>query len=184
MPVRDIRAFRNTYYLRGGEIYKQHLNSSSGMQAGEILGGSIAVFVIVLIGLIVLPLAEQLTDQTMLIVTIPIAVAGALWFILSLRRLVQGKGKDALRLRIQATRAGIIFIAALFWSVLLVLSIRYTILDLYDSLPLDAKFFFWFGLNGLIAIRVYTSLLTHRPGTGEEEPILDVGEIRIVQRKS
>jgi hypothetical protein len=153
------------------------------MQAGEILGGSIAVFVIVLIGLIVLPLAERLTGQSMLLITIPIAVAGAVWFVLSLRRLVKGKGKDALRLRIQSTRAGIIFIAALFWSVLLVMSIRYTLLDLYDSLPLDAKFFFWFGLNGLIAIRVYTSLLTHRPGTGEDEPILDIGDIRIVERK-
>lgn len=153
------------------------------MQAGEILGGSIAVFVIVLIGLIVLPLAERLTGQTMLIVTIPLAVAGALWFILSLRRLVRGKGKDSLRLRIQSTRAGIIFIAALFWSALLILSIRYPLLDLYDSLPLDAKFFFWFGLNGLIAIRVYTSLLTHRPGTGDEESILDIEDIRVVPRK-
>ena len=153
------------------------------MQAGEILGGSIAVFVIVLIGLIVLPLAERLTGQTMLLVTIPIAFVGALWFILSLRRLVRGKGKDSLHLRIQATRAGIIFIAALYWSVLLVLSIRFTLLDLYDSFPLDAKFFFWFGLNGLIAIRVYTSLLTHRPGTGEEEPILAIENLRIVQRK-
>ncbi|MDD1662449.1 MAG: hypothetical protein LUQ60_01720 [Methanomicrobiales archaeon] len=158
------------------------------MQAGEILGGSIAVFVIVLIGLLVLPLAERLTGQTMLLVTIPIALAGALWFILSLRRLVRGKGKDSLHLRIQATRAGIIFIAALFWSALLwsallVLSIRFTLLDLYDSFPLDAKFFFWFGLNGLIAIRVYTSLLTHRPGTGEEEPILAIENLRIVQRK-
>jgi len=153
------------------------------MQAGEILGGSIAVFVIVLIGLIVLPLAERLTGQTMLLVTIPIALAGALWFILSLRRLVRGKGKDSLHRRIQATRAGIIFISALFWSALLVLSIHYALLDLYDSFPLDAKFFFWFGLNGLIAIRVYTSLLTHRPGTGEEEPILAIEDIRIVQRK-
>ena len=153
------------------------------MQAGEILGGSIAVFVIVLIGLLVLPLAERLTGQTMLLVTIPIALAGALWFILSLRRLVRGKGKDSLHLRIQATRAGIIFIAALFWSALLVLSIRFTLLDLYDSLPLDAKFLFWFGLNGLIAIRVYTSLLTHRPGTGDEEPILDIEDIRVVPRK-
>jgi hypothetical protein len=153
------------------------------MQAGEILGGSIAVFVIVLIGLIVLPLAERLTGQTMLLVTIPIAFVGALWFILSLRRLFRGKGKDALHLRIQATRAGIIFIAALFWSVLLILTIRFTLLDLYDSVPLDAKFFFWFGLNGLIAIRVYTSLLTHRPGTGEEEPILAIEDIRLVQRK-
>lgn len=162
----------------------QHLTSSSCMmQAGEILGGSIAVFVIVLIGLLVLPLAERLTDQTMLLVTVPIALAGALWFILSLRRLVLGKGKDARFLRIQATRAGIIFISALFWSVLLVLSIRYALLDLYDSFPLDAKFFFWFGLNALIAIRVYTSLLAHRPGTEDEEPILNIEEIRIVQRK-
>jgi hypothetical protein len=153
------------------------------MELGEILGGSIAIFIIVLIGLIVLPLAERLTGQTMLIVTIPIAVAGALWFILSLRKLVRGKGKDSLSLRIQATRAGSIFIAALFWSVFLVLSIRYTILDLYDSLPLDAKFFLWFGLNGLIAIRVYTSLLTHRPGTGDEEPILGLKDIRVVPRK-
>jgi hypothetical protein len=152
------------------------------MQAGEILGGSIAVFVIVLIGLFVLPLAERLTGQTMLLVTVPVALLGALWFILSLRRLVLGKGKHALRLRIQATRAGIIFIAALFWSVLLVLSLRQTILDLYDSFPLDAKFFFWFGLNGLIAIRVYTSLLTHRP-TEEEEPILPIEDIKIVQIK-
>jgi hypothetical protein len=152
------------------------------MQAGEILGGSIAVFVIVLIGLFVLPLAERLTGQTMLLVTVPIAIFGALWFVLSLRRLVLGKGKDALRLRIQATRAGIIFIAALFWSVLLVLTLRQTILDLYDSFPLDAKFFFWFGLNGLIAIRVYTSLLTHRP-TEEEEPILPIEGIKIVQMK-
>jgi hypothetical protein len=152
------------------------------MQAGEILGGSIAVFVIVLIGLIVLPLAERLTGQTMLLVTVPIAMAGALWFILSLRRLVMGKGMDALRLRIQATRAGIIFIAALFWSALLVLTIRFRILALYDSLPLDAKFLLWFGLNGLIAIRIYTSLLAHRPGSGEEEPILDIENIRIVSR--
>jgi hypothetical protein len=152
------------------------------MQAGEILGGSIAVFVIVLIGLFVLPLAERLTGQTMLLVTVPLATAGALWFILSLQRLVRGKGKDALRLRIQATRAGIIFIAAVFWSVLLVLSLRQGILDLYDSFPLDAKFFFWFGLNGLIAIRVYTSLLAHKPAE-EEEPILDIEGIKIVQMK-
>jgi hypothetical protein len=152
------------------------------MQAGEILGGSIAVFVIVLIGLFVLPLAERLTGQTMLLVTIPIAIFGALWFILSLQRLVRGKGKDALRLRIQATRAGIIFSAALFWSVLLVISLRQAVLDLYDSFPLDAKFFFWFGLNGLIAIRVYTSLLAHKP-TEEEEPILAIEDIRIVQKK-
>jgi hypothetical protein len=152
------------------------------MQAGEILGGSIAVFVIVLIGLFVLPLAERLTGQTMLLVTIPIAIFGALWFILSLQRLVGGKGKDALRLRIQATRAGIIFSAALFWSVLLVISLRQAVLDLYDSFPLDAKFFFWFGLNGLIAIRVYTSLLAHKP-TEEEEPILAIEDIRIVQKK-
>ena len=153
------------------------------MQAGEILGGSIAVFVIVLIGIIVLPLAERLTGQTMLLVTVPVALAGAIWFVVSLRRLVRGKGADALRLRIQATRAGIIFIAALFWSAILVLTVRYRILGLYDSLPLDAKFFFWFGLNGLIAIRVYTSLLVHRPGSGEEEPILDIENIRIVPRK-
>jgi hypothetical protein len=152
------------------------------MQAGEILGGSIAVFVIVLIGLFVLPLAERITGQTMLFVTIPVAVAAAVWFILSLQRLVGGKGKDALRLRIQATRAGIIFIAALFWSVLLVLSLRQAVLDLYDSFPLDAKFLFWFGLNGLIAIRVYTSLLAHKP-TEEEEPILPIEGIKIVQMK-
>ncbi|MDD1668298.1 MAG: hypothetical protein LUO97_00710, partial [Methanomicrobiales archaeon] len=133
-------------------------------------------------GLIVLPLAERLTGQTMLLITIPIALAGALWFVLSLRRLVRAKAKDSRPLRIQATRAGIIFISALFWSVLLVMSIRYTLLDLYDSFPLDAKFFFWFGLNALIAIRVYTSLLAHRPG-GEEEPILDIENIRIVQMK-
>ncbi|HMA04791.1 MAG TPA: hypothetical protein VKO45_02580 [Methanomicrobiales archaeon] len=151
------------------------------MQAGEILGGSIAVFIIVLIGLFVLPLAEVLTGQTMLIITIPIAIAGALWFVLSLQRLVKGKGKNALRLRIQATRAGIIFIAAVFWSVLLVLTLRTSVLDAYDSLPLDAKFLFWFGLNGLIAIRVYTSLLAHKPSE-EEEPILAIDNIRIVQR--
>jgi len=152
------------------------------MQAGEIVGGSIAVFIIVLMGLFVLPLAEVITGQTMLLVTIPIAVAGALWFILSLRKLVGGKGTDALRLRIQATRAGIIFIAALFWSVLLVMSFRETLLDLYEALPLDAKFLFWFGLNALIAIRDYTSLLTHRPPEGEE-PILDLEGLRIVETK-
>jgi len=152
------------------------------MQAGEILGGSIAVFVIVLTGLIVLPLAERLTGQTMLLITIPIALAGALWFVLSLRRLVRAKAKDSRPLRIQATRAGIIFISALFWSVLLVMSFRETLLDLYEALPLDAKFLFWFGLNALIAIRVYTSLLAHRPPEGEE-PILDLEGLRIVETK-
>jgi hypothetical protein len=152
------------------------------MQAGEIVGGSIAIFIIVLIGLFVLPLTEVMTGQTMLLVTVPIAVGAALWFTLSLRRLVGGKGKDALRLRIQATRAGIIFIAALFWSVLLILSFRQTVLNAYDALPLDAKLLFWFGLNGLIAIRVYTSLLTHRPAE-EEEPILPIEGLRIVQLK-
>jgi hypothetical protein len=155
------------------------------MQAGEILGGSIAVFIIVLIGLFVLPLAETLTGQSMLLVTVPIAIAAALWFTLSLRKLVGEKGKDALRLRrlrIQATRAGIIFIAALFWSVLLVLPFSKTVLGLYISLPLDAKFLFWFGLSSLIAIRVYTSLLSHKPAE-EEEPILPLGGLRIVEMK-
>ncbi|MDD1667246.1 MAG: hypothetical protein LUO96_02135 [Methanomicrobiales archaeon] len=152
------------------------------MQAGEILGGSIAVFIIVLIGLFVLPLAETLTGQSMLLVTVPIAIAAALWFTLSLRKLVGGKGKDALRLRIQATRAGIIFIAALFWSVILVLPFSKTVLDLYITLPLDAKFLFWFGLNSLIAIRVYTSLLAHKPSE-EEEPILPLGGLRVVEMK-
>jgi hypothetical protein len=152
------------------------------MQAGEILGGSIAVFIIVLIGLFVLPLAEVLTGQTMLIVTVPIAIAAAFWFTLSLRRLAGGKGKDTLRLRIQATRAGIIFIAALFWSVLLVLAFRRAVLDLYTARPLDAKFLFWFGINGLIAIRIYTSLLTHRPAE-DEEPILPIEGLRIVTTK-
>jgi hypothetical protein len=155
------------------------------MQAGEILGGSIAVFIIVLIGLFVLPLAETLTGQSMLLVTVPIAIAAALWFFLSLRKLVGEKGKDALRirrLRIQATRAGLIFIAALFWSVLLVLPFSKTVLGLYISLPLDAKFLFWFGLSSLIAIRVYTSLLAHKP-TEEEEPILPLGGLRIVEMK-
>ncbi|HVP24692.1 MAG TPA: hypothetical protein VMS81_01780 [Methanomicrobiales archaeon] len=152
------------------------------MQAGEILGGSIAVFIIVLIGLFVLPLAEALTGQSMLLVTVPIAIAAALWFILSLRRLVGGKAKDTLRLRIQATRAGIIFIAALFWSVVLVLPVRWEVLKVYSSLPLEAKFLFWFGLDSLIAIRVYTSLLTHRPSE-EEEPILPIEGLRIVEMK-
>ena len=153
------------------------------MELGEILGGSIAIFIIVLLGLIVLPLAERLTGQTMLIVTVPIAVAGAVGFISALRRLGRGKGGDALHPRIQATRAGIIFIAALFWSVLLILTVRYTVLDLYDSLPPDAKFFFWFGLNGLIAVRVYTSLLTRTPGPGEEEPAPSTDSIKAVQKK-
>ena len=152
------------------------------MQAGEILGGSIAVFIIVLIGLFVLPLAESLTGLSMLIVTVPIVVAAGLWFTLSLRKLVGGKGKDALRLRIQSTRAGIIFIAALFWSVLLILPFRWKVLEAYTSLPLDAKFLFWFGLNSLIAIRVYTSLLAHRPSE-EEEPILPIEGLRIVEIK-
>ena len=151
------------------------------MQAGEILGGSIAVFIIVLIGLFVLPLAAVMTGQTMLLVTIPIAVIGALWFVFSLQRLVSGKGKDALRLRIQATRAGIIFIAAVFWSVLLVLALRHSVLEAYNALPVDAKFLFWFGLNSLISIRVYTSLLAHKPAE-EEESILAIDNIRIVQR--
>ncbi|MGA2933617.1 MAG: hypothetical protein ABSD81_00495 [Methanomicrobiales archaeon] len=153
------------------------------MEPGEILGGSIAIFIIVLLGVIVLPLAERLTGQTMLIVTIPIAVAGAIGFILSLRKLGRGKGGDALHPRIQATRAGIIFIAAMFWSVLLVLSIRYIILDLYDSLPLDAKFFFWFGLNGLIAVRVYTSLITRTPAPGAEEPEISFAEIMTPKKR-
>jgi hypothetical protein len=155
------------------------------MQAGEILGGSIAVFIIVLIGLFVLPLAETLTGQTMLLVTVPIAIAAALWFFLSLRKLVGEKGKDALRLRrlrIQATRAGLIFIAALFWSVLLVLPFSKATLAAYTSLPLDAQFLFWFGLNSLIAIRVYTSLLAHKP-SDEEEPILPLEGLRIVEMR-
>jgi hypothetical protein len=150
------------------------------MQAGEILGGSIAVFIIVLIGLFVLPLAESLTGLSMLLVTVPIALAAAIWFVLSLRRLEGAKGKDALRLRIQATRAGIIFIAALFWSVLLVLPFSTATLEAYTSLPLDAQFLFWFGLNSLIAIRVYTSLLAHRPAE-EEEPILPIEGLKIVE---
>src|SRR5512137_2025222 len=137
------------------------------MQAGEILGGSIAVFIIVLIGLFVLPLVESLTGLSMLLVTVPIAILAAVWFFLSLRRLMAAKGKDALRLRIQATRAGIIFSAALFWSVLLVIPFTKTTLKFYTSLPIDSKFLFWFGLSSLIAIRVYTSLLAHRPA--EEE---------------
>lgn len=168
--------------IQGCEIYIEHPTSSSGMQAGEILGGSIAVFIIVLIGLFVLPLAEALTGMTMLLVTVPLAIVGAVWFILVLRRLVGGKEKEALRLRIQATRWGIIFIAALFWSVLLVLPFSKTVLGFYTSLPLDAKFLFWFGLNCLIAIRVYTSLLSHRPAE-EEEPILPIEGLRIVEVK-
>jgi hypothetical protein len=152
------------------------------MQAGEILGGSIAVFIIVLIGLFVLPLADSLTGMTMLLVTVPIAIAAALWFTQSLRKLVRGKEKDALRLRIQATRAGIIFIAALFWSVLLVLPFSKATLGAYTSLPLDAQFLFWFGLNSLIAIRVYTSLLAHKP-SDEEEPILPLEGLRIVEMR-
>jgi hypothetical protein len=152
------------------------------MQAGEILGGSIAVFIIVLIGLFVLPLADSLTGMTMLLVTVPIAIAAAFWFTQSLRKLVRGKEKDALRLRIQATRAGIIFIAALFWSVLLVLPFSKATLAAYTSLPLDAQFLFWFGLNSLIAIRVYTSLLAHKP-SDEEEPILPLEGLRIVEMR-
>jgi len=147
------------------------------MQAGEILGGSIAVFVIALIGLIVLPLAERLTGQTMLIVTIPVAIGGLIGFIMALRNLGKGKGVEPLHLRIQATRAGVMFISAFFWSILLILTVRYAVLDLYDSLPLDAKFFFWFGLNGLIAIRVYTSLLTATHAPGSEEPEISFAEI-------
>ncbi|MDD1670827.1 MAG: hypothetical protein LUQ67_05890 [Methanomicrobiales archaeon] len=152
------------------------------MQAGEILGGSIAVFIIVLIGLFVLPLVESLTGLSMLLVTVPIALFAALWFALSLRRLVGGKGKDALRLRIQATRAGIIFSAALFWSMVLAIPFTKTTLKFYTSLPIDAKFLFWFGLSSLIAIRVYTSLLAHRPAE-EEEPILPIEGLRIVEVK-
>jgi len=152
------------------------------MELGEILGGSIAVFIIVLVGLFVLPLAERLTGQTMLLVTIPVAIAGLIGFIMALRDLGKGKRGEALRLRIQATRAGIIFIAALFWSVLLLLTIRFTLLDLYDSFPLDLRFFFWFGLNGLIAIRVYTSLLTHRPPPGTEEPEISFAEAIIPKK--
>jgi hypothetical protein len=170
--------------FQGGETYILQPTSSSGMQAGEILGGSIAVFIIVLIGLFVLPLAESLTGQTMLLVTVPIAIGAALWFVLSLQKLVKGKERDTLkRLRIQATRAGIIFIAALFWSVLLVLPQGQAALGLYTSLPTDAQFLFWFGLNSLIAIRVYTSLLAHRPTTTDEEPLINFGEIKIVERK-
>jgi hypothetical protein len=168
--------------ILGCETYIQHPTSSSGMQAGEILGGSIAVFIIVLIGLFVLPLAESLTGMSMLLVTVPIAIAAALWFTLSLRRLVGGKEKESLRLRIQATRAGLIFIAVLFWSVLLVLPVSKAALDLYTGLPLDAQFLFWFGLNSLIAIRVYTSLLAHKPSE-EEEPILPIDGLRIVETR-
>ena len=119
----------------------------------------------------------------MLIVTIPVAVAGLIVFITALRNLEKGKSGESLHQRIQATRAGIIFISAMFWSVLLILPTRYTVLDLYDSLPLDAKFFFWFGLNGLIAVRVYTSLLTRTPAPEGEEPAISFAEVIIPKKR-
>jgi len=153
------------------------------MEPGEIVGGSIATFIIVLTGLVVLPLAERLTGQTMLLVTLPVAAAGCIIFIMALRNLEKGKGRESLHQRIQATRAGIIFISAIFWSVLLVLPTGSTVLDLYDSLPLDAKFFFWFGLNGLIAVRVYTSLLTRTPAPEGEEPEISFSEVIIPKKR-
>jgi len=142
------------------EIYKKPLTASSGMEPEEILGGSIAVLIVVLFGLIVLPLAEEVTGQSMLLLTVPVAVAGAVLFIRSLRILGRAKGKDALHARIQATRAGMVFVAAAFWSAILVLAFRYSVLQVYESLDLDAKFILWSGITWLIVLRVYLSLLT------------------------
>jgi hypothetical protein len=139
------------------------------MELEEILGGSIAVLIVVLFGLIVIPLAEIVTGQTMLLVTVPVAVVGAVLFARSLRALGRSRGKDAMLLRIQATRAGSVFVAAAFWSVILVLSFRYSVIGVYDSLSLDGKFIVWFGITLFIILRVYLSILTRTSPLEEQE---------------
>lgn len=151
------------------------------MELEEILGGSIATFIVVLFGLIVLPLAERFTGESMLILTVPLALIAAVGFFQSLRDLGRGRGDDARILRIQATRAGTIFIAATFWSVILVLTFRYTVLDLYDSLSLDGKFLLWFGITCFVILRIYLSVLTRtvREERGGSEGAL---EQKIIQK--
>jgi hypothetical protein len=145
------------------------------MELEEILGGSIAVLIVVLFGLIVLPLAERVTGQSMLLLTVPVTVAGAVVFVRSLRALGRLRGTYALSVRIQATRAGIVFAAGAFWSVILALTFRYSVIEVYESLDLDGKFLVWSGITWFIVLRVYLSLLT-RTSPREEMESLGVRE--------
>ena len=143
------------------------------MDLEEILGGSIAIFIVVLVGVFILPLAERLTGQTLLLVTVPLAAAGAYYFIGSLRALGRGGVRQPRSLRIQATRAGVVFASAGFWSVILSLPLRFDVIKVYDALALDGKLMLWFGITFFIILRVYLSLLTRT--TPLEE--LEAGEI-------
>jgi hypothetical protein len=139
------------------------------MELEEILGGSITVLIVVLFGLIVLPVAEVVTGQSMLLLTVPVAAVGGVLFIRSLRGLGRKKGREATLIRIQAMRAGMVFVAAAFWTVILVLSFRYTVIAVYESLTIDGKFIVWSGISWFIILRVYLSLLTRTTPLEEEE---------------
>ncbi len=139
------------------------------MEFEEILGGSISVIIVVLFGLIVLPVAEVVTSQSMLILSVPVAVIAAVLFVRSLRSLGRKKGREAGLIRIQATQAGMVFVAAAFWSAVLVMSFRYSVIEIYDALSLDGKLLVWSGISWFIILRVYLSLLTRTSPPEDEE---------------